>query len=457
MEKTSPINNESPQNVGEGSDVRRGSPEEEYILKWTDHKVNFFSLAAADLFNDEDLTDVTICCGEKLFDAHKLILSVCSPYFKSMLTHKKKLNKFAMSSSASSSSNETTSSPSMNCSHHLNQMHPIIFLKDVSPNDFERLLQFMYYGEVRVPNDDLESLILTAKSLKVKGLSASSLPSSLSQPIHTTNSNKEHIDENQIEDLSTKPNPKSTPTPKHKETVTTKHNNHTPPKKRRISASALHAITTTNNHQDENDKEQGDENVEHPPTLKTSTNNHHHSHHPLSSTHHELQQRSTHFLSSSTERFLQNRDHPHHHHKLRSSISAAAFINELANDRILQRRMSPTPLNTSMSTVSTTSPSTTRPMTANSFVSSIRRQPLTPPPNNGGNVGICRGNPLDRRERLTPIRHSSGHQICSLTSRSSSKNASDSKQPPSSGNKMLLEFTMKSWIHKNWVGIYFYQ
>ena len=63
------------------------------ILKWTDHKVNFFSLAAADLFNEEDLTDVTICCGEKLFDAHKLILSACSPYFKSMLTHKKKLNK----------------------------------------------------------------------------------------------------------------------------------------------------------------------------------------------------------------------------------------------------------------------------------------------------------------------------------------------------------------------------
>ena len=110
MEKTSPINNESP-NVGEGSDVR-GSPEEEYILKWTDHKVNFFSLAAADLFNDEDLTDVTICCGEKLFDAHKLILSVCSPYFKSMLTHKKKLNKFAMSSSASSSSSNESSSNS---------------------------------------------------------------------------------------------------------------------------------------------------------------------------------------------------------------------------------------------------------------------------------------------------------------------------------------------------------
>ena len=52
--------------IGDGSnDVGGGSLEEEYILKWTDHKVNFFSLAAADLFNDEDLTDVTFCCGEK--------------------------------------------------------------------------------------------------------------------------------------------------------------------------------------------------------------------------------------------------------------------------------------------------------------------------------------------------------------------------------------------------------
>merc|ERR1711936_285361 len=116
-----------------------------------------------------------------------------------MLTHKKKLNKVTMSSSVASSS-EASSSTSGCCHSHLSQMHPIIFLKDVPPSDFERLLQFMYHGEVRVPNEDLESLILTAKSLKVKGLSASALPSSLSQPIHTTNSNKEHIDENQIED-----------------------------------------------------------------------------------------------------------------------------------------------------------------------------------------------------------------------------------------------------------------
>ena len=47
-------------------------------------------------------------------------------------------------------------------------------MQDVRPCDFERLLHFMYYGQVRIPNGDLESLIMTAKSLRIKGLSASS-------------------------------------------------------------------------------------------------------------------------------------------------------------------------------------------------------------------------------------------------------------------------------------------
>ena len=47
---------------------------------------------------------------------------------------------------------------------------PIVFLRDVSPVHFERLLQFMYCGEVRVPNNELEDLLATATSLKVRGL-----------------------------------------------------------------------------------------------------------------------------------------------------------------------------------------------------------------------------------------------------------------------------------------------
>lgn len=55
----------------------------------------------------------------------RLVLSVCSPHFRHMLTN----------------------APAGH--------HPIIFLNNVHPADFERLLQFMYYGEVRIPNGDL--------------------------------------------------------------------------------------------------------------------------------------------------------------------------------------------------------------------------------------------------------------------------------------------------------------
>ena len=54
------------------------------------------------------------------------------------------------------------------------QMIFLSLLQDVRPYDFERLMHFMYYGQVRIPNGDLESLIVTAKSLRIKGLSAPS-------------------------------------------------------------------------------------------------------------------------------------------------------------------------------------------------------------------------------------------------------------------------------------------
>lgn len=41
------------------------TPEEEYILKWRDYQSNFFSLAE-DLFLNEMLTDVTLCCRDQV-------------------------------------------------------------------------------------------------------------------------------------------------------------------------------------------------------------------------------------------------------------------------------------------------------------------------------------------------------------------------------------------------------
>ena len=78
----------------------------------------------------------------------------------------------------------------MSCCYRL----PVIFLKDVSSKDFERLLWYMYKGEVRitcctdscyaklsalqvsVPQSELLSLISAAKSLGIRGLAEDGEP-----------------------------------------------------------------------------------------------------------------------------------------------------------------------------------------------------------------------------------------------------------------------------------------
>jgi len=119
--------------------------QEEFLLKWNDHHNSFFSIVQ-DLCASELLTDVTLACGSGepiIFEAHKLMLSVCSTFFRNILT-RKRADRY--------------------------QSHPIVFLKDVEPRHMEQLLQYMYRGEVNVLQDDLGPLIETARALQVKGL-----------------------------------------------------------------------------------------------------------------------------------------------------------------------------------------------------------------------------------------------------------------------------------------------
>ena len=73
------------------------------------------------------------------------MLCACSPLFKDMLTRQPP-------------------------SPRRPDLQPVVFLKDVSPVHFERLLQFMYCGKVQVPNNELEDLLATATSLRIHGL-----------------------------------------------------------------------------------------------------------------------------------------------------------------------------------------------------------------------------------------------------------------------------------------------
>lgn len=94
--------------------------------------------------------DVTLAAEGQLVKAHRLVLSVCSPYFRKMFTQMP-----------------------------ANQ-HAFVFLKDVSHTALKDLIQFMYCGEVNVKQEALPAFISTAEALQIKGLTDSDPPASQS-------------------------------------------------------------------------------------------------------------------------------------------------------------------------------------------------------------------------------------------------------------------------------------
>ncbi|XP_041968279.1 protein tramtrack, beta isoform-like isoform X24 [Aricia agestis] len=116
--------------------------DEQFSLCWNNFHANM-SAGFHGLLSRGDLVDVTLAAEGRLLQAHKLVLSVCSPYFQEMF----KMNP---------------------------TQHPIVFLKDVSHSALRDLLQFMYQGEVNVKQEELASFISTAEQLQVKGLTGNS-------------------------------------------------------------------------------------------------------------------------------------------------------------------------------------------------------------------------------------------------------------------------------------------
>lgn len=56
---------------------------EQFSLRWNNFYTNLTSGFHA-LLEGEDLVDVTIAVDGKFVQAHKIVLSVCSPYFKDL-------------------------------------------------------------------------------------------------------------------------------------------------------------------------------------------------------------------------------------------------------------------------------------------------------------------------------------------------------------------------------------
>jgi len=120
---------------------------EKFCLRWNDFENNI-SNAFRELRDDKDFFDVTLACDDDQMQAHKVILSACSPFFRNILRR----------------------------NHH---QHPLLYLKGVKYSDLQSVLNFMYHGEVNIAQDELNSFLAVAEDLKVKGLTQSQSGDSL--------------------------------------------------------------------------------------------------------------------------------------------------------------------------------------------------------------------------------------------------------------------------------------
>lgn len=109
-----------------------------FNLTWPEHLKNL-SLLFHKLYANNKLVDVTLVCVEGSIKAHKIVLSICSPFFQKIIEDNP-------------------------CEH------PVLILRGTSLQDVEHIIDFMYTGKIRISENDLNSLVQTADDLEIKGL-----------------------------------------------------------------------------------------------------------------------------------------------------------------------------------------------------------------------------------------------------------------------------------------------
>jgi len=137
---------------------------DKFCLKWNDFESNI-SAAFRELREDKDFFDVTLACDDDQIQAHKVILSACSPFFRKVLRRNK-------------------------------HEHPLLYLKGVKYADLVSVLSFMYHGEVDISQEDLNTFLAVAQDLKVKGLT---------EKTGDTSSKQGHIETSDVKRLGTDP------------------------------------------------------------------------------------------------------------------------------------------------------------------------------------------------------------------------------------------------------------
>ena len=115
---------------------------EKFSLKWNDFTSNV-QKSFRNLRTEEDFFDITLVGDDyKHVTAHKVVLSSCSEYFKGVFSNNKK---------------------------HF-QSHTLICLEGINHGDLNKVLDYIYQGEVQVHQEELDRFLGIAQRLKLEGL-----------------------------------------------------------------------------------------------------------------------------------------------------------------------------------------------------------------------------------------------------------------------------------------------
>ena len=133
---------------------------EKFCLRWNDFETNISS-AFREIREEKDFFDVTLACDEDQLQAHKVILSACSPFFRTVLRRNR-------------------------------HEHPLLYMKGVRYTDLQSVLNFMYHGEVNIAQEHLNSFLTVAEELQVKGLTQKNKPESKSRGNYVNKQREQH-------------------------------------------------------------------------------------------------------------------------------------------------------------------------------------------------------------------------------------------------------------------------
>jgi len=179
---------------------------EKFCLRWNDFETNI-SVAFRELREEKDFFDVTLACDDSQVQAHKVILSACSPFFRNVLRRNP-------------------------------HQHPLLYLKGVKYKELLSVLNFMYMGEVNVAQEELNSFLAVAEDLRVKGLTQNNSS--------TAGESSPKPGPNNKQDAALKHTIRSRDPPERDPVVPT-------PKRPRPTLAPVQQITAPNYHQEEDD------------------------------------------------------------------------------------------------------------------------------------------------------------------------------------------------------------